>query len=576
MQSTRLGERLIEWLHKVFAAVELTKLGKVFTHYFGWVITTEKQIAVAEIQNTISLLNLLPDGNARTMALLLSVLTGQPTPASLLDERKSLDALIKDPLGYMTNAMEYIVNNPALAKVEDLLGRIINDVIITPIEDFAGSSIKDPHEFMVRITGRMAAVSIAIMSLGTIAEIVGVGQIQTVAEALAKGLESINMGDVGLSIIEPLIQNTITVQATRYYNERYRMRRWSAPELMQLYALRELSESEFRAQMAQWGYQDNDIGMALHNSEEKLRIGELVRGYNLNLLDKAQLVDFLHRQGYRPEGIEFLIKLEDEDKRQNDLNSIGQIAIAAYKKHLISANQYTQMRLGARIPQERITIELQVADLETKAVKAGVSTSIIHTAYMDNLINAQDARHYLQLDNIDPIAINLLLEEWDIAKTPKILRLNTGSIIQAYNTGIIDSAATLTKLMTLGWSRDDANLQIDIADTRHQTNPRPLSEGVILSALNNGIISTDDALARLITIGYSDSDAQIILQGARLRGVHSSKPLTVAQIVKLYTLDVFGYADAISALIQLGYDEQTAELVFIADTQKPGKPQIIQ
>lgn len=569
--STRLGDKLLEWLGRLFAKIETTKVGAAFLHLFAWTKQTQNAVTLAQIQTSMGILASMPGSNAQVASAILSLVTGQPLPADLQAAQTNLAKITKDPSGFIKSVAHFMTNNPAITEVYDTLGRLVEDVIITPIEDFVANNPGDPHAFLVRFHGKLAAVSLTSHILSLTAEILGVGQIQTVATAIHDTLASFGLSNVGAMVIEPLVTGTVRQMETRYYNERYRPHRFTPTELLSFYLRRKITKERLYREMGELGYRDEDTTIALDVADTDIRPNDVFQAYDLNMIDKTETASLLYERGYSPYGVDFLIRLQDEQKRQNDLNAISGVALQAFKKGILSENEYRQMRINAHVPRERIDIEVQLARLQMQTEKSDLSVSNIKGAFMNNVIARKEADAYLLDIGIDAVARQLMLDTWQEQKAPKVLRLNSSTVLAAYGTSVLDRNQTIDKLKSIGWSGADAELQVRIYDLRVTTKPRSLSEGAVLTAYHNGIVDTSEAIARLVELNYSPEDAALILSMADLKPVSAAKHLTESHIVKLYQLGIFEFVDAITELVNIGYDESTAQLVLIAQTTKVPK-----
>lgn len=79
------------------------------------------------------------------------------------------------------------------------------------------------------------------------------------------------------------------------------------------------------------------------------------------------------------------------------------------------------------------------------------------------------------------------------------------------------------------------------------------------SLFAKGVMTHDQALARLVARGYTAEDSEIILAGASHEKTQAARDLTVSQVVQLYLDHLIDQATALAMIGQAGYDEQESQ-----------------
>lgn len=569
--STRLGDKLLEWIARLwewFSTIPFIQ---------SWLMGRDRIMQMVQVLpdkphiKLVETLKSLPIPGAQAFGIIIASLTEQAGIPVKAGSAQIITEIIKDPTNYTAGIRRAFEENPPIDFAVMELGKLVVDTCLKPITALLEQERQDPEEALYLIEGRIIATIAGVNAFGILAEIVGIGQIQSVAMMLNKIIDGLALNEISNAILEPLMSNGYRAVTTRFYNKRFRPHRFSATDLLSFYLRRKITKERFYKEMGELGYRDEDSDIALDVADTDIRVNDVFQAYNLNMIDKTETASLLYERGYSPYGVDFLIRLEDEQKRQNDLNAISGVALQAFKKGILSENEYRQMRINAHVPRERIDIEVQLARLQTQTEKSDLSVSNIRGAYMNNVIARKEADTYLQEIGIDAVARQLMLDTWQEQKAPKVLRLNSSTVLSAYATGVLDRNQTIDKLKGIGWSGGDAELQVRIYDLRVTSTPRKLSEGAILTAYHNGIIDTNEAITRLLELNYSPEDAALILTMADLKPVSAAKHLTESHITKLYQLGIFEFVDAITELVNIGYDEDTAQLVLIAQTTKVPK-----
>jgi hypothetical protein len=563
MQS--LGARFYEWL--VQTAVNFdnwlgkTPAGRLWNSVLGALDRRPDNT----LQQIMTFLSYVPTPVSALVVEILSAVTDIPVPPRVKKLEDDNSLMYTNVDGYMTQVMQKLADMPEVVGAEELLGGLLDGLLVKPLEDMLDRGIDDPSLFIQRVHGVHASLTMAAGTIGLLAEITGVGQIKTVSWTLFAVLESMGLSRIGFRAIAPLMEVGVNQAQNRIYAKRYRPYRWTVGDLMKLYALREITDAEFRDQMAYAGYRDDDIDKALRIAEQRISAGDVLQAYNLKQIDVTETVQRLHDAGIAPNDIQFLITLEDNKRKQSDLDAVSAIADGAFKKGLISEARYRQMKAAARVPQDRIDLQVQMIALQNKSDNASLKVSEIEQAFKAGILSQVEADHYLLENNIDDAARPVLIATWSEQIAPKHLALNSGNILAAYSDGIFTRNDALEKLKSVGWSADDATLQIELTDARNAEHIKSPTETAIVSAYIKGLLSRDDAITSLTGLGLSNDDAVLVLRVADLRPTSGTRLLTETQVVKLVKIGEFSLNDGISYLAQLGYDNYTAQLYFMAE-----------
>lgn len=83
-----------------------------------------------------------------------------------------------------------------------------------------------------------------------------------------------------------------------------------------------------------------------------------------------------------------------------------------------------------------------------------------------------------------------------------------------------------------------------------------------------GLISDDELLARLMELGYSKKDAELMLEFYKAYKHSANRDLTVSMTLKAYLRGLMTREDCKSYLQYLGYDEDEAELIISLEEEK--------
>lgn len=559
------GAKLHQWLVNVIEWYKGTIAGRFWFGLYEKGLSLIERVPDKPEERLIQVLGIMPVPASRLLGRILSiVLTGRDTDADTLSGNLVKD-LITNPDATISTIRK-MVSEWGLLRAEAIgIGKMVTDAVLKPIIEINNRKDDNPEVVMYEMLGYVQGAVIAVHAFGIIAEIVGVGQIQTVAMMAQKMVDGLDLQGITRQLLNPAINQGYGEFGRRFYNERFRPNRWTLNEAMQLYALRELSDNDIVKFMREEGYEDKDIGIALKLGEKRINASDVLAGLSVNMIDIQTAAKELYKLGYGSEAVQFILQLAKQKERQDDLNSLSGIALSAFKKNLLSEAEFRNIRLSGGVPIERIDLEVRMAQLNQETDRRDLSTGNIKAAYKTGVIARQEADHYLALLNLDTAARQIILNTWDEELKPRSMKLNASTIIAAFKSHVIDFNAAMDKLKSVGWSPQDASLMLSVALAQMQVIKRPLSEYAVIAAMENNIITEGDAVKRLVELGYSDEDAKLRLRLSTLKPAAPQRVLTKSEIVNLYEKNFYTFGDAVNALIDIGYDERTAEMVVIAN-----------
>lgn len=144
-------------------------------------------------------------------------------------------------------------------------------------------------------------------------------------------------------------------------------------------------------------------------------------------------------------------------------------------------------------------------------------------------------------------------------------------ILAMYADGLLSHADAITALVKLRYSEHDAALIIKLQDAR--TAARQVTAGVTRTRalFNAGKISTADAVGALVSLGVAHPQAVQTVDVWAVTDVPPVRTLTESQIVSAWDYDLLPTPDALAALVTLGYDDTDAWLLLSIRNKGPLK-----
>lgn len=516
-------------------------------------------------QAVINEMGMMTSPSAQAISVMLSRITGKSVPPEAFALHRDHADMMRDPAKYIEGAIQDLANSPALTIPEDLLGTIVYDFIIAPMEKQLELSIYDPKAFQIRVHGVLTAVMITGHIISLAAEITGLGQIQSVAQMFSDLYRNLGFESISAGILEPIFAVGVKFAGERYYNKKFRPRRFAGSDLMQAYFHKLIDVNTFIEEMRVAGYREEDIPRAIDIAQTRPSVSNLINAFNIGMISDVEAVNEITLRGYSLEDARWLIEMALEQHTFDAAQQVITTAQRVARKQIVSLDKYRSILAAAHYPPERVELEVATLALDMELTKKELSTTQVKDAFDHNLITEIEAIHYLQQANIDLAAITLMLQTWKADARPKVKELNEATISQAYISGLLTRSQAADKLKSVGYSDADANFLLQLAERRTTPGGRQLTEGMIVTGMLTEMLTRDEAFAKLQEIGFSDVDADFILRASMIVGAQMNRLLPDSTVVKLVKLGFMDPYEALARLMQTGFSENDAELYLAAE-----------
>jgi len=134
-------------------------------------------------------------------------------------------------------------------------------------------------------------------------------------------------------------------------------------------------------------------------------------------------------------------------------------------------------------------------------------------------------------------------------------------IMQEYAEGIIDAQAANNALVNLGYSQDNAAMLTGLQDAKAAKAERDTAVGGIKTAMIDGKISAAQAETDLISLGVPSSTINGYLKAWAVDATTKVKTLTPAEIAKAANNGYLTWSEAIQRFMSLGYSQSDADIL---------------
>lgn len=159
-------------------------------------------------------------------------------------------------------------------------------------------------------------------------------------------------------------------------------------------------------------------------------------------------------------------------------------------------------------------------------------------------------------------------------KTSTARTVAKGDILKLYADKLISRDEALTMLADLGWEKHDAELELELEDFHLEVAARSSAVTKVRSLFLARRISRAEVVNVLGQLGVGGPERDQLLQMWTLERDATLRILTVAEITSAYEYKILSEQEALAALVSLGYTEYDAWVILSIKAKAPleGRP----
>jgi hypothetical protein len=460
-------------------------------------------------------------------------------------------------------------NSDAVRGITEFFGTVVSTPLYGLLDKYAGRDDFDPKNLIQEMQGLQTTVHVINGLADLTLETLSAGQLEGLGRTLDTLYRGLGMHRIGEAATRPLIEVGLMPSVSRWYQEKYRPLRFSAAELRDLYALGEISEAQLRSDAAYLGWRNADINEWIKLSYRTLTQGDVFDAYNTGKITDTEAIKRLRALGYNPADIPLLFKINPPPEAKTANLATATTARAAFREGLIGEAELRSLLAALNMAQRETDLIVDIEKANRTQDTRAASLSQIREAWTENVITDPEAVNWLRKANFGAEEVSLLMETWKAANTPTWRKLNVGTITSAYVEGVIGRNAAKTKLIEVGLRDEDAELELNLTEKRNPaafgTLPPPaarvLSPSTLAELVIVGLITPAVMVSRLVTAGYTVSDATMLAELAMIRGQPSPRELPQRTIEQAYKSGVLNRSGATAELLKIGYSASQAALI---------------
>jgi len=356
----------------------------------------------------------------------------------------------------------------------------------------------------------------------------------------------------------------------RYFNLVYRPMDLPYTDLIDMVEIGEITASDFLTRMREKGYKEDDIAALMILHRHNLSIAERRTLYRRGEIDQDDIANIYLSEGHPKAQAAVLAAAFVEERSDDLIEDIADEALDLYEDDVFDWETTREYLEAAGYTDSEIDLQQTLADLKklprTKAetTPRSLTPSQIGARYRDGIIGREEAEALLLAIPYQADQIDLFLAGYEPAE-PKVeepREITRGVVGGLYKRGIIDEKTLRSDLERLGYTdwaleRLVSYYAPKVPAPPEEKPPRALPASWVFALHEEGIISTDDAVARLAALRIPEDDATLVLTTLHPQVPVEDQPARVLPTGVVGGLYKSGYLDsdeAISLFVQAGYD----------------------
>jgi hypothetical protein len=229
-----------------------------------------------------------------------------------------------------------------------------------------------------------------------------------------------------------------------------------------------------------------------------------------HLLTPVELSSWLVKLGYPDDLISKLIQLADVNLTAGEITSA------------LAHGTMTEQEALAHLEQAGYTVaqaNILIADAhKTNNASASRYRAAARSSYTSGHITETQFRAILSSLGVAATDINYEIAAGQLEHHAKNLSLTLGELKLAFQHGDLAEAAAITKLLEHGYSQPDAQFIINTWTDSAGTKNKGVSENRILAYMQSGVLTPQDAYNRLTSMGVRPEDAHLLVNNPSASG----------------------------------------------------------
>lgn len=435
----------------------------------------------------------------------------------------------------------------------------------------------------VRVLERMFGVGVALdFGAGEVDDVLKLLMGNNAPKGLTEALKHLPM-NVGVNwatgfLLSQFIWTAYMPPLVEQANAQVRPLRLEIGQLAALLKRGIIDRGEFDGAMARLGWRDSDIDKLLRLDETTLNLSDMQNAFLQGLMTEEDVRHELSIQGYTPVSVDRLVQIYLKRSETAGGDQLRAVAQRGYIDGHLTEDQYRGYLGVAGVPQRSIDLEVEAASLVKNWQHKQLTVSDIKRLRLDGVIDDQQAIARLMADQFTEEDARLLLQSWLSEAGRARTGLTETQVLAYLRAGVLTDTEAYDRLTAMGKNAADAAFLVRNPSAITRAKAHTMSVATVVAAYKDGVLTLDDALGKLVEqAGMTAEAARLRLQVANVELNRASKPkqahkdLTPAQILEAFRLGLANDTWAIRELVTAGYSDGDAHLlVTIEETKMAG------
>jgi len=470
-------------------------------------------------------------------------------------------AAIEDLMGKIYGPAMDLAESPAVQTFVRETGELYYDPLMTLLGITPGDLMGDAGDRLHKFIGTISLLSAFGPTISNAVETMTGGRIKQAGSAIKEAYFNLGLGFTTWQITSPAVNAGIGDELKRAVNIKYRPTRFTMAQTMDAFALGEITRADVDQTLREAGFPEDYLDKIVNMAYRPLTSSQIITGWHNGLKSSAWAVEQMGHLGFSPESIEYIMQLEQPPDALEDRKTYVSTLRKGYKEGLLSEGEFRSLLTEMNFSDTEIELEVALYAMQDELDERTLTASQVKAAYDHNVIGREEVYHYLREANYGDESIAKLLATWDAQRAPAVLKLNSSTIKMAYAQNILTELEARELLVTLGYS--DKSAAIILQTVRFPDAPQPIGPSIsaCMAALRTGLIDEEKFTTLLTERKLSAAAITIYLQLATYVGPESTRILTRTDILAAYRADIITENDCLISLVGMGYAPEDAILL---------------
>jgi hypothetical protein len=246
------------------------------------------------------------------------------------------------------------------------------------------------------------------------------------------------------------------------------------------------------------------------------------KAYRQGRITRDQAIGRLVELDYDEDEADFFLSNVDVDideqrarDAERDTRELTQgVVLRAYRDRVIPNAEASALLADLGYDDDQVSILLAVQDFDVESDLANLRARVVEQDFKHARISDGEAMTRLAGAGINADRADLMVQRWVAQQTEKPRELTVAQLGQALDRELVDDVAYTERVIALGYNEDDAIILLGLRGRATSDQVRELTTSSVISAYRREVLSRETTRARLLALGYTGDDAEILLRTA--------------------------------------------------------------